>query len=75
MLCAPIGSEYTRSHRSLRHLADRFARAGIPAVRFDYHGTGNSPGWSMPIHDNGMRSGRWETTRGTFSITHQRGRR
>lgn len=47
VLCPPIGSEYTRSHRSVRHLADRFARAGIPAVRFDYHGTGNSPGTDL----------------------------
>jgi len=47
VICGPIGSEYTRSHRSLRHLADRLARAGIPAMRFDYHGTGNSPGTDL----------------------------
>ena len=47
VICGPIGSEYTRSHRSLRHLADRLARAGIPAVRFDYHGTGDSPGTDL----------------------------
>ena len=50
VVCAPIGSEYTRSHRSLRHLADRLARAGIPAVRFDYHGTGDSPGTDLDPH-------------------------
>ncbi len=44
VVCAPVGHEYTRSHRSLRHLADRFARAGIPALRFDYHGIGDSAG-------------------------------
>ena len=44
VICAPGGFEYTRAHRTLRHLADRFARAGIPALRFDYHGTGNSAG-------------------------------
>lgn len=47
VVCGPIGSEYTRSHRSLRHLADRLSRAGIPALRFDYHGTGNSPGTDL----------------------------
>ena len=44
VVCNPIGHEYTHSHRSLRHLADRLARQGVPAFRFDYHGTGDSPG-------------------------------
>ena len=44
VICSPGGYEYTRAHRTLRHLADRLARAGIPALRFDYHGTGNSAG-------------------------------
>lgn len=47
VVCGPVGSEYTRSHRSVRHLADRLARAGICALRFDYHGTGNSPGTDL----------------------------
>ena len=44
VLCAPFGPEYTRVHRSLRHLADRLAIAGIDALRFDYHGVGDSAG-------------------------------
>lgn len=44
VICNPMGHEYTHSYRSLRHLGDRLARAGMPALRFDYHGTGNSPG-------------------------------
>jgi alpha-beta hydrolase superfamily lysophospholipase len=44
VICGPLGHEYTRSHRTMRHLADRLAEAGIPALRFDYHGIGDSPG-------------------------------
>ncbi len=44
LLCAPLGHEYISSHRSLRHLADRLAAAGVPVLRFDYDGTGNSSG-------------------------------
>ena len=73
VICGPIGSEYTRSHRSLRHLADRFARAGIPAVRFDYHGTGDSPGtdldpgrvdaWLANIREAARLARRWSGCR------------
>jgi alpha-beta hydrolase superfamily lysophospholipase len=45
VICAPLGHEHINSHRSLRHLADRFAAAGLPALRFDYHGTGDSSGY------------------------------
>ena len=44
VICPPIAAEYISSHRSLRHLADDYARAGIPAIRFDYHGMGDSSG-------------------------------
>lgn len=47
VICNPIGYEYVHSHRTVRHLADQFAEAGIPALRFDYHGTGDSPGTDL----------------------------
>ena len=44
VICPPLGHEYLNSHRSLRHLADRCAAAGVPTLRFDYDGTGTLPG-------------------------------
>ncbi len=44
IVCNPIGYEYSHAHRTLRHLCDSLAAKGIAAVRFDYHGTGDSPG-------------------------------
>jgi len=44
VICNPFGNEAICAHRSLRHLAERAADAGIPALRFDYDGTGDSAG-------------------------------
>ncbi len=47
LICAPLALEYMNSYRSLRYTADYFALAGIPAMRFDYHGTGDSSGSNL----------------------------
>jgi alpha-beta hydrolase superfamily lysophospholipase len=44
VLCNPFGFEAICTHRSFRHFAEAFARAGFPALRFDYDGTGDSAG-------------------------------
>lgn len=42
VLCAPFGFEAMCAHRSLRSFAEEFAVRGIPALRFDYLGAGDS---------------------------------
>ena len=44
VICSPFGDEAIRTQRTIRHLAEDAARMGIPALRFDYDGTGDSAG-------------------------------
>lgn len=44
LLCNPFGQEAVRSKPLYRILAERLAREGSAALRFDFHGTGDSPG-------------------------------
>ncbi|BGE85748.1 hypothetical protein Ms3S1_21840 [Methylosinus sp. 3S-1] len=44
VLCASIGYEGLCAHRSWRALADALAAAGLPTLRFDYPGEGDSLG-------------------------------
>jgi alpha-beta hydrolase superfamily lysophospholipase len=44
VIVPPFGYEAVCAHRSLRHLAEDSARAGVTAVRFDLDGTGDSAG-------------------------------
>ncbi len=44
VICPPIGYEGNCAHETCRELAERLARAGFAVLRFDYHGTGDSPG-------------------------------
>ncbi|MCX7231100.1 MAG: hypothetical protein NTW15_19210 [Burkholderiales bacterium] len=44
LLCGPVGPEAMGVHRTLRVLAEGLARAGLPAIRFDYDGTGDAAG-------------------------------
>jgi len=47
VLCPPLGIDYVNSYPVLRHLANRLAFHGIPVLRFDYSGTGNSSGYDV----------------------------
>ena len=42
VICGPFGYESICTHRSVREFAESIAAAGIPALRFDYLGTGDS---------------------------------
>jgi alpha-beta hydrolase superfamily lysophospholipase len=42
VICPPFGYESICSHRSVRAFAEECAESGIPALRFDYAGTGDS---------------------------------
>ena len=42
VLCAGLRRDASNAHRPFRLLADRFAAAGYPTLRFDYRGTGDS---------------------------------
>jgi alpha-beta hydrolase superfamily lysophospholipase len=42
VICSPFGYESICAHRSVREFAEAIAAVGIPALRFDYLGTGDS---------------------------------
>ncbi len=44
LFCNPFGQEAVRSKPMYRVFAERLLRQGVHALRFDYHGTGDSPG-------------------------------
>ncbi len=52
LLCAPLGQDYIRCHRLYRQLASALAAEGIPVLRFDYYGCGDSAGTSSEVDWN-----------------------
>src|SRR5271167_3699705 len=42
VICKPFGYEAICAHRSLRSFAESAAARGVPTLRFDYLGTGDS---------------------------------
>ncbi|MFI5360990.1 MAG: amino acid adenylation domain-containing protein [Elusimicrobiota bacterium] len=54
LVCSPIGQEHSRTHFILRRLAQRLAAQGVPTLRFDYFGCGDSLGESVEA-----TCGRW----------------
>jgi alpha-beta hydrolase superfamily lysophospholipase len=49
LLCPPLGQDQIRCHRLYRQLANALAGEGVPALRFDYYGTGDSAGDSAEV--------------------------
>ena len=58
LICPALNRDALDSHHALRMLADQFAGAGYPALRFDYPGTGDSSdiagepwaAWQQSVH-------------------------
>jgi pimeloyl-ACP methyl ester carboxylesterase len=44
LFCNPFGQEAARTQPMYRSFAERLLRQGVHSLRFDYHGTGDSPG-------------------------------
>jgi len=55
VLCNPYGHEALWAHRSWRGLAEHLSANGMPALRFDYRGTGDS----AQSEDDGERVDAW----------------
>jgi pimeloyl-ACP methyl ester carboxylesterase len=49
LLCPPVGQALVRTHRVYRQLADGLATRGVPVLRFDYRGSGDSAGDSLAM--------------------------
>jgi len=56
LICNPFGYEAMCAHRSVRALAEMATRNGVPALRFDYSGTGDS----SDIDDSANQISLWE---------------
>ena len=74
VLCQPVFHEQGAARRAVRALADRFAEAGIHALRFDYSGAGDSQGEPSDhsledwIDDVGGATDEFATSRGLDSV-------
>src|ERR1700722_528329 len=58
VLCSPLGREDLHVHSTYRALAERLAALGIPVLRLDYDGTGDSAGFQ----DDPARVAAWSTS-------------
>jgi hypothetical protein len=54
LLCSPWGREEVSAHLTLRHWAGVLSQAGLPTMRFDYLGEGDSAG--DPLADGGLEA-------------------
>lgn len=46
LFCGPHGTDYVRSHRFIRSMSVAIQKIGIPSLKFDYYGVGDSFGSS-----------------------------
>jgi pimeloyl-ACP methyl ester carboxylesterase len=60
VLCPPLGYEGICAYPTLRTFAERIAAAGVPVLRLDYDGTGDSSG----VDEDGGRLRAWKDSIG-----------
>ena len=74
LLCAPLGQDYIRCHRLYRQLASALAAEGMPVLRFDYYGCGDSAGassevdWQRCIQDTATAADELRTRSGVDDV-------
>lgn len=54
LLCAPLLQDGIRCQRALWSLAESLAASGVETLRFDWHGSGDSPGDSRDLRVEGL---------------------
>lgn len=54
LVCAPLLQDGIRCQRALWSLAEALAAAGVEVLRFDWHGSGDSPGSSHELRFAGL---------------------
>lgn len=54
VICPPIGEEGVRAFRPLKVLGDQLAASGVPTLRFDWYGTGDSSGDEAGLSQSSM---------------------
>ncbi|WP_349903346.1 hypothetical protein [Parafrigoribacterium humi] len=65
VICPPIGYDYMVAYRSLRYLADQIAASGLPVIRYEHPGFGDS---TVPLDTNSFERGAREAVHALLGV-------